>query len=386
MRRDVMIDRLLERALEEKLRLRDRLESALSKREAERARQDPHARRKPRPCGLTIHPAVGCDRGCLYCYVPSIIKERAVEVNPLSPEQLVLSLLENPYFLPGANGTLLAIGSITEPFLNETISLKTIAYARAFKHLLGNPVQIATKPHYSTNLVEALASALEPRASVLVTIVTLRYASALEPKAPAPEERVEFMKALVERGFYTSLFLRPVIPGVTDMEAEEIFRLSLEAGVKSVVIGTLRVNKEILDRLRVLGEPYKLILSRAREVPAGRAQVAISGGDLKRRIADVARRLGLVVYPSSCSANIASHGLSCAACSMGPCGPLKRLPRVDHDSICSSIELFGERPLQVAVRGSVITIKLRRQARRHRDVIETLLQTVAKRRVMVLLE
>uniref|UniRef100_A0A7J3ZJY0 Radical SAM protein n=1 Tax=Fervidicoccus fontis TaxID=683846 RepID=A0A7J3ZJY0_9CREN len=376
-----MIDRLLERALEEKLKQRDRLVSTLSEREVEEARRDPHAKRRPRPCGLTIHPAVGCDRGCLYCYVPSIIGEGSIKINPLSPEQLVLSLLENPYFLPGANGTLLAVGSVTEPFLNETVTLKTLEYVRAFRRLLGNPVQIATKPYYSAELVRALVDAVEPRASILVTIVTLKHAKLLEPRAPEPEERFEFMRALVKGGLSASLFLRPIVPGTTEMEAKEVLERTLEAGVRSVVIGTLRVNWEILDRLRALSASYKHILSRVREVPTGSMQVAIEGSDLKKKVEGMARRLGFVVFPSSCSANVMSHDLSCAACSMGPCGSLENLPKIDCSCIHSSLEILGERPLQVIIEGNTIKIRLRKRARKRAAIIGTIIQTITKRQV-----
>ncbi|MEM4497864.1 MAG: radical SAM protein, partial [Nitrososphaerota archaeon] len=41
----------------------------LDERELEVARRDPHARRLPRPCGLTVHTGLGCKFGCLYCYI-----------------------------------------------------------------------------------------------------------------------------------------------------------------------------------------------------------------------------------------------------------------------------------------------------------------------------
>ena len=40
------------------------LEKKLSEEERREARQDHHAKRPPRPCGITIHTGVGCPLAC----------------------------------------------------------------------------------------------------------------------------------------------------------------------------------------------------------------------------------------------------------------------------------------------------------------------------------
>ena len=47
-----------------------------------RAGRDPHARRPPRPCGLTVHPGRGCPNACLYCYVGDLLGTEPVEPEP----------------------------------------------------------------------------------------------------------------------------------------------------------------------------------------------------------------------------------------------------------------------------------------------------------------
>ena len=92
-------------------------ESILSVEEIEKARKDDHSKRKPRPCGFTIHVAKGCKGGCLYCYVTSKPKR-----NELSPKALVYALLLNPNFEVGRSFK--AIGAICEPL--ETVKTKDL--------------------------------------------------------------------------------------------------------------------------------------------------------------------------------------------------------------------------------------------------------------------
>ena len=45
------------------------LEALLSPEERREALRDHHAKRPPRPCGITIHTGIGCPLGCAYCYI-----------------------------------------------------------------------------------------------------------------------------------------------------------------------------------------------------------------------------------------------------------------------------------------------------------------------------
>jgi|GEM_PF-6610422 len=45
------------------------LEEKLGEGERREAEQDHHAKRLPRPCGITVHTGVGCSLACAYCYI-----------------------------------------------------------------------------------------------------------------------------------------------------------------------------------------------------------------------------------------------------------------------------------------------------------------------------
>ena len=128
-----------------KILLKDSLERRLSLTSIERARLDFHAKRRPRPCGLTIHSCIGCPNQCAYCYIQDIGFD-FIEAKPygLNGDELSLALLYNPWFMPRRVGTFLAFGSIADPFNPKCVD-KSIEYFMKVHALLGNPCQFSTK-------------------------------------------------------------------------------------------------------------------------------------------------------------------------------------------------------------------------------------------------
>ncbi len=348
---------LVEQLQKVKESIRAKLESLLTPREVMEALRDPHARRPPRPCGLTVHTGSGCKFGCVYCYVPDMGFDMRPRSYPLNGLQLVYALASNPYLVPGPEGTLLAFGSVTEPFMEETRE-RALEYLEAVNRYLGNPTQIATKAYLSSEDASELARRADPRIDVLVTIITMKLAKKLEPGAPSPEERLETIQHLSRLGVHVTLFLRPIIPGVTEHEVPQILRAAKMAGARGVVPGSLRVTWGILRRLRAVGINVEAIMERLPKPPRHpKDQVTVRETELKMLVSKAARAIGLTVYPSSCSANIAAHNLACWACKWGPCGDPERLPRVSEESLRDLLEHFGLKPIDVDIEGPRILVR-----------------------------
>jgi len=306
------------RLYELKIRVREELGSILSENSKKKASRDPHSRRKPRPCGITIHPGHGCVFGCIYCYVPDMgFPSSEVKPYPLSSLELVYALSLNPYVVP--ERTLAAYGSVTEPLLPKLVD-KTLSYIRDVWKWLRLPSQISTKEIISEDIAKKLKD-YEPRISILITIISINKSKILEPRAPDPLLRLKGAKVATNLGLRVDLFLRPIIPGITDKEYMDILKLAVSHGVKGVVTGSLRVTQGIIDRLKKSGIGINTIVSRLVRNPRSKSdQVPISTSDIKLRVDEYARRLGMDVMQSACAANILSHGMSCRLCSFGSCG------------------------------------------------------------------
>jgi len=298
----------LEEMLQRKELLRLELERKLGEESARRAASDYHAKRKPRPCGLTIHTVVGCTGRCKYCYLPDIgVNTSEARVYSLQPDEFSLALLYNPYFLPGRTGTYLAVGSLGEPF-HPLGSNLTIQVLLSFKKWLGNPIQFSTKlsaKKYIASLSKFRGYALSP----LTTIVTLKKWKELEPGAASPEERFDSMKALRLAGLYPIVFVRPILPGITDREINEILKLAKEHGAVGALFGSLRLSPSILARIRNYVNQEELTRRIPRFLKSGK-QISIDSLDLKRAAAKAAREMELEFFFSACCANTYAAYLS----------------------------------------------------------------------------
>ncbi|MCE4603956.1 MAG: radical SAM protein [Aeropyrum sp.] len=342
-------------ALKRKALIISELAEKLRPESIDRAALDHHARRRPIPCGMTIHTGVGCSYGCVYCYIYDMGFTSKPAPYPLSGEELVLALSLNPYFIPGRCGTLLAFGSVTEPFMPATIE-RAFEYLRAARVWLENPQQISTKTALRGKELDIFLDSADPRIDVLVSLSTVDKWRLLEPGASPPEERFRFMKALADAGVSVTLFLRPIIPGVTDMEYQRILSKAADAGVKKIVVGSLRVTRRILRRLEA-ARVVDIREVRRRLVRTPRRpeeQVPIYSRDLKYIIESAAVEMGFKVLPASCSSNIDAHGQYCNACRLGPCGNQNAKPRITEDDIKEVFEVLGVKVKKLKVnRGRV---------------------------------
>lgn len=305
--------RFVEDVLKTKRALIEKLEGLLSEPELRVARLDHHSKRPPRPCGITIHPGSGCNYECRYCYIYDMGFGNTIVQYHLSGLQLAYSLLTNRYFVPGPRGTYLAIGSITEP-LHPVVRERTIEYIETIYQYLENPTQFSSKQYIDTQLASKLSRISKGRLSPLVTVVTYRHHDKIEPKAPRPDTRLESIRNLREAGLKPFLFIRPIIPGVTEHEYRELLELAKESGAVGVVAGSLRMTRSTLEKLREAGIDTGEILRRARmsidKMKPG-IQYDVYTSDIKQLIAKYASKIGLIYYPSACMANLFTHGLRC---------------------------------------------------------------------------
>lgn len=372
---------ILVEVLKRKEKIIEELESLLTRESIKHVLKDHHSKRIPRPCGITIHTGLGCSLGCIYCYVPDMGFPMKPKPYPLSGLEMAYALAINPYVYPGH--TLAAYGSVTEPFLPETTN-RALEYISTVYKYLGLPSQVSTKIPVTGELATKLKQS-EPRLSVLVSVITINKADMLEPNAPSPLQRLESIEVMKKKGLHVTLFMRPIIPGITDREAEKIIALAAEKGVNGIVLGSLRVTPGIIRRLILKGFHIGEIMIRLPRKPrSNRDQVTIRETDLKKKIKRIAEDYGLTVYPSACAANIDAHALSCNACRLGPCGSLKKIPYISEADVREALEYFGLKAYSIFAGINRVRVRLRYNA--PRSVIERFRQliiSVARRSVDV---
>ena len=374
--------------IERKTELIKELEKEFSEERLKIIRKDSHAKRLPIACGITVHMGWNCPFSCAYCYIEEMgFKFEETKPYPLSGKEIVLALLYNKAFVPGKLGTFIALGSVADPFY-PTVRNKTLEFIEAAARYLGNPVQFSTKVYLDENLSEELRQRSKKiSVSPLVTIISIQSANKIEPKAPTPEFRFRTINNLAERNFKVFTFIRPIIPGITDKDTDEIIEKSKEMGAQGVVVGSLRVNKGIMKRLASAGIDTKEILKRIK-TPLSDKQITINEIDLKEQIIKKALSRGLLAYRSACCANAFSASVPCYGicfftkrCMRCPNDCLSKLPKVNEDDVAYYLrDYFKITHFDITLTKTKISIKTERKIKyKDRQKISIFLRTVFRR-------
>jgi len=296
----------------------------LNEEERAKAVKDAHSKRSPRWCGITIHVGINCPYNCAYCYIEDMgFKHRDWKPYPLNGKELVYAVLNNPAFYPGKLGTLIAIGSVTEPLANREHFLDYLEKLAR----LGNPIQFSTKSYIDEKLskkISEINKSLPSEINPLITIVTFESYKSLEKGAPPPDKRLKTIENLANAGLKPVLFLRPIIPGINMNEIEQILREAKEHGAFGVVFGSLRVTKRTVKKLEDLGFDTREILKRVKKLDDRQRSINLPE---KEDFIKLARKAGLIPWKSTCCANSWNSNVPCpSVCFID--GPTTRCPNL----------------------------------------------------------
>ena len=236
----------------------------------------------------SVNPYVDCQFGCVYCYIHGSrygagIRGLAVKVN--APEVLDRELSRRAS--RGQYG-FVAFSSSTEPWM--PLEARYRVSRRCLEALLRHrfPVHCLTKSRLILRDLDLLlrldGEAVLPQdlnwvgRGVLVTVSlsTLRedLASIFEPGAPKPEERLELVGRLRDRGLKAGVAYIPVLPYLSDGELEEMVRAAAEVDASYVFFGSLTLHggepgSSKWRFLRVLEHHFPELLSKYRRLYRG---------------------------------------------------------------------------------------------------------------------
>lgn len=202
---------------------------------------------------LSINPYRGCEHGCVYCFArpthsyldlsPGLDFETRI-VAKVNAAQRLRAALQAPGYTPLA----LNIGSATDAYqpaerrLRITRSL--IEVLAEYRHAFS----VITKSSGIERDLDLLAPlARSGLVSVYVSIPTLDGALAriMEPRATAPERRLQTIERLAAAGVPVGVSVSPSIPFVNDGELEHILERARSAGAQCAFATVLRLPWEV---------------------------------------------------------------------------------------------------------------------------------------------
>jgi DNA repair photolyase len=199
---------------------------------------------RPMPFGWTVNPYRGCEMACRYCFARYTHEflglddrsafERTIYVKDADRGRLVAELRR-----ARRSGQSVAIGTATDPYQPAEgrfeVTRRVLEVARTVP---GLSLSITTKSTLVTRdaaLLREISSASDVTVNLSVTTVDAALARRLEPRAPRPDLRFAAMKTLAHAGVAARLFIMPILPHLTDGEAN--LRMLLTAAREAGAIG-----------------------------------------------------------------------------------------------------------------------------------------------------
>jgi DNA repair photolyase len=217
-----------------------RARTALVRQKLVRQKTDP-GRPGGRWFDWSANPYRGCEFDCGYCYARYshgyLGHDDAAEFGTkIYVKEGFVAALKRDLLKRVKPGEHVAIGTATDPY--QPIEKRELVMQRALHALLqseGLRISITTKAALVARDAELLARVAERHAlhvNFSITTVDARLARFLEPRAPAPEKRLEALTTLRRHGVSAGVFMMPLLPGVTDADAdiERLMRACAGAG------------------------------------------------------------------------------------------------------------------------------------------------------------
>lgn len=226
----------------------------------------------------SANPYRGCEFGCGHCYarytheflgrgLSKDLDPKDFERHPVVKRGFADALARDLRRVrPGEH---VAFGTATDPYQpverREGVmhdALEVLAQHRGLR------ISITTKSPLVTRdiaLLTRIASRHALQVNVTITTPDERLARFLEPRAAPPDRRIAAMRRLHRAGVETGLFLMPVLPGVTDLDADyaRLFQSAERAGASWVAANVVFLREPSRSHfLRQLRRAYPRVAAR----------------------------------------------------------------------------------------------------------------------------
>ena len=187
------------------------------------------------------------------------------------------ALLRRALAAPSWRPQVVAMSGVTDPY--QPIERRLRITRRCLEVLaeFRNPVAIVTKSWLVTrdaDLLGELARVEAAAVSISVTTLDRELQRRMEPRAPAPAQRLAAIEALARAGVPVGVLVAPVVPGLTEHEIPAILRAAADAGARHAGYVVLRLPhalKQLVDEWLVRHHPERRdkVLGRVRALRNG---------------------------------------------------------------------------------------------------------------------
>ena len=200
-----------------------------------------------------LNPYRGCGHACIYCYAPSVIHWDKGKWGDLIEVKVNLPRILSKE-LRTKKKRVIGLGTVTDPY--QSAEKKYEITRRCLELLLMHdfPVCIQTKSPLVLRDIDLLRRFSNIEVGITLTTLDDIARKKLEPGAPSARERLHTLEKLANNGIDTWVFMGPLLPYITDIEA----LIDAVAAVKPKYV--------LVDKLRLKGDVWNCITGFVREL------------------------------------------------------------------------------------------------------------------------
>lgn len=205
------------------------------------------------PFDRSVNPYRGCEHGCVYCFArpthaylglsPGLDFETRLVARPGIDAVLHRELGRKAYRVAP-----LAVGTNTDPYQPVERAHGIMRACLEVLEACGHPVAIVTKGtliERDIDILSAMAQRGLARVGISVTTLDATLCRRMEPRAPAPERRLQMIERLSGAGIPVRIMASPMVPALTDPELEAILAAGKAAGARTASWIMLRLPQEV---------------------------------------------------------------------------------------------------------------------------------------------
>ena len=232
---------------------------------------------------LSINPYRGCEHGCIYCFArpthsylnlsPGIDFETRIVAKLNAAERLREALAR-----PGYRPRMLNLGSVTDAYQPAERRLRITRGVVEVLAEARHAFSVITKAALVERDMDLIAPMAARRlAAVYVSVTTLdtKLARVMEPRAAAPQRRLQTIERLAAAGVPVGVSVSPVIPFLNEPELERVLEAARGCGASRAFSIVLRLPWEVNPLFQQWLQQHfpdraARIMARVREMRGGR--------------------------------------------------------------------------------------------------------------------
>lgn len=254
----------------------------------------------------SLNPYQGCVHSCVYCFARAHAKladrdpgagfSARIGVKVNAPQLLREELSRRSW-----KREMVAFGTATDPYQpiegRMRLTRRCLEALRDFR----TPIGLITKGTMAVRDIDVLVE-LSRRAKVTVTFsvptVDREVWARTEPGTPPPDKRLKVMRALVDAGIEAGVGMAPILPGLSDSQAqlEATVAAAAEAGACYVWCNVVYLKPGTKEHfMEFLGRDYPQLVHRYQELFPGRSAYLENGikAPIVESVAEIKRSRGV---------------------------------------------------------------------------------------------